>query len=136
MPWHLSKSDPRKVYDTHHNAVCVCQNADQAKLIAHAVNALAKNEAIKLREPSVPAGKESAEDRLSAGGASGHAKADAPLDTFDHDECCGKHLSRALRNGMKGDDWLCPSCGCEWKAEARGPLRHWTPVTMISLLRI
>ena len=33
MSWHLSKSDPRKVYDSYHNMVCVCQNAEQARLI-------------------------------------------------------------------------------------------------------
>ena len=40
MPWHLSKSDPRKVYNSRHETVCVCQNSDQADLIVRAVNAL------------------------------------------------------------------------------------------------
>ena len=40
MPWHLSKSDPRKVYDSYHNMVCVCQNENQSALIVKAVNDL------------------------------------------------------------------------------------------------
>lgn len=38
MPWHLSKSDPRKVYDSHHDVVCVCMTALQAAGIVLAVN--------------------------------------------------------------------------------------------------
>ncbi len=54
MPWHASKSDPRKVYDSHHEAVCVCQNQEQANLIVAAVNAFGAPDAmtIKLREPA------------------------------------------------------------------------------------
>ena len=37
MPWHLSKSDPRKVYDSRHEMVCVCQTAEQARIIVDAV---------------------------------------------------------------------------------------------------
>ena len=56
MPWHPSKSDPRKVYDSLHEAVCVCQNQEQATLIVEAVNALGAPDAItiKLREPAKP----------------------------------------------------------------------------------
>jgi hypothetical protein len=38
MPWHVSKSDPRKLYDGRHETVCVCQNAEQAALIVESVN--------------------------------------------------------------------------------------------------
>ncbi len=40
MPWHLSKSDPRKVYDSLHQPVCVCHKEEQAALIVKAVNGL------------------------------------------------------------------------------------------------
>jgi hypothetical protein len=133
MHWHLSKSDPRKVYDSYHNTVCVCQTADQASLIVGAVNASGKQQdAIKLREPSFPAEKEeSAKVSQSTGSAP------ALPDTWESDECCGKPLTRALRSGiLRTDDWLCPSCGAEWKAEQRGAVRHWTPAALVALLRI
>ena len=38
MPWHSSKSDPRKVYDQNHDVVCVCMNPAQATQIVSAVN--------------------------------------------------------------------------------------------------
>lgn len=37
MPWHLSKSDPRKVYDERHEPICVCQTPEQAARIVAAV---------------------------------------------------------------------------------------------------
>ena len=43
MPWHLSKSDPRKVYDERHEAVCVCQKPEQALIVVTAVNRLRKD---------------------------------------------------------------------------------------------
>jgi hypothetical protein len=52
MPWHLSKSDPRKVYDSYHNMVCVCQNAEQAKLIVDAVREFQPH--TELAFPAVP----------------------------------------------------------------------------------
>ena len=52
MPWHLSRSDPRKVYDERHEAVCVCQTAEQAALIVEAVRALpARNIEVPLPGP-------------------------------------------------------------------------------------
>ena len=51
MPWRLSKSDPRKVYNSRHETVCVCQNSDQADLIVRAVNALPGSVGLLLSEP-------------------------------------------------------------------------------------
>ena len=38
MPWHLSKSDPRKIYDETHDMVCVCRTNEQAAMVVAAVN--------------------------------------------------------------------------------------------------
>ena len=38
MPWHLSKSDPRKIYDETHEMVCVCRTNEQAAMVVEAVN--------------------------------------------------------------------------------------------------
>ena len=40
MPWHLSKSDPRKVYDERHTEICVCVTPEAAALIVTSVNRL------------------------------------------------------------------------------------------------
>jgi hypothetical protein len=40
IPWHLSKSDPRKVYDERHTEICVCVTPESAALIVTAVNRL------------------------------------------------------------------------------------------------
>lgn len=139
MPWHLSRSNPTKVYDSHHHEACIAASPELAAFIVRAANAAIMAGAtvpIRLRESSLPERKESAEVG-SERAASGTAQAGKPLDTFETDECCTKHLAKALRSGiLKADEWLCPVCGCEWKAEMRGPLRHWIPVTMIALLRI
>jgi hypothetical protein len=126
VPWHLSKSDPRKFYDNFHNVVAVAQTADQAALIVRAVNAL----------PSGAPGKESAEDGRSPGGTSEHAKADVPLDTFEPDECCGKHLAKALRHLSSSlESFACPKCGTEWRPTVKGPLRHWEPQAAVMIFR-
>lgn len=58
----------------------------------------------------------------------------APLATHDEDECCGRHISKALRSGAldKGDAWTCPKCGTEWKVTC-GPIRHWSPCPIIEV---
>lgn len=117
MPWHLSKSDPRKVYDSYHNMVCVCQTSDQARLIVEAVKAHGSPQAepIKLREPAVVP----------------DATADAgPLDTFEPEEgCCGREIAKAGRAGVLKSllSWDCPMCGCAWTPQTLGSVRHWTP---------
>ncbi len=56
-------------------------------------------------------------------------KAKGPMDTYAHDECCSKHLVKALRAGkLEGVmEWPCPQCGCFWLAERIGEFRHWKP---------
>lgn len=48
MPWHLSVSDPRKVYDSWHEVVCVCQDRAQAALIVDSVNSTMRKEGAEL----------------------------------------------------------------------------------------
>lgn len=92
-----------------------------------------------------PGGKEDAERKSSdnVGGLTtepGAVKA-APeiltLDTFEPDDCCGKHLAKALRDGKlkRQTMWECPTCGCDWFTEAVEGVRHWKPMTTIQLLR-
>ncbi len=141
MPWHLSASDPRKVYDSHHNAVCVCWSADQAALIIRAVNALGpQDESIKLREPARE-GKESLVHQAAEQGAvsvGSTAKRTVP-NTFDEDACCTVRLARSLAMGkVPGDEWTC-RCGAEWKAQIVGQdgsaVRHWSPVAAVAIFR-
>ena len=119
MPWHLSKSDPRKVYDSYHSMVCVCQNAEQAKLIVDAVTAHAPQaETIRLREP--------APLRV------------APLDTFEPDDsCCGREIAKAARSGVLASLqlWTCPKCGLDWAPQLMGGIRHWTPRPAVAVFR-
>jgi hypothetical protein len=124
MPWHQSKSDPRKVYDSGHNVVCVCMHGDQAALIVKAVNSLpgAESTFVKLREPAaIP-------------DATGQAE---PLDTFEQDNCCGTHLAKAGRSGVLASltSWECPRCGTEWVAKISGPIRHWCPTAAIAIFK-
>lgn len=127
MPWHQSKSDPRKVYDSYHNTVCVAQTADQAAVIVKGVNALGpQSDAIKLREP------------LAAHPVQivGETPA-APLDTFEQDNCCGVHLAKAGRGGVLAavTSWHCPMCQTEWMPRVSGPIRHWAPVATVMIFR-
>jgi hypothetical protein len=138
MPWHLSVSDPRKVYDSFHNTVCVAQTSDQAALIVKAVNALGpQDQAIKLREPGVPVEKESAEQNQSRA-TSGTGKPEgAPLDTFEQDNCCGVALSKAGRAGVLAalTSWDCPRCQTQWTPAVTGPIRHWTPAAAVMIFK-
>ena len=130
MPWHLSKSDPRKVYDSQHQTVCVCQTAEQAALIVRAVQAFGpQTETIRLREPNpvygpggivmwatetalldihepekLPPQYGPVDDfgkQIKVPGA--NQAGNESLDTHEPDECCGKHLDRTLRNGVLWD---------------------------------
>jgi hypothetical protein len=71
------------------------------------------------------------------------------LNTFQDDPCCNKPLIRALEELEGAFTWICPKCGCEWKAmihhtvtEVVGDqaicdsIKHWTPVPMIEMLRV
>lgn len=130
MPWHASKSDPRKVYDSYHNAVCVCQNQDQANLIVAAVNAFGAPDAmaIKLREPS-PAGKESAKEPEQTCGASlpGHNADAPPTHAWITDGCCDKALRKASLSGnLDGlQPFECSKCGTTYWPRREGPVVNW-----------
>jgi len=130
MPWHLSKSDPRKVYDSYHNTVCVCQDQDQANLIVSAVNAFGPSDdmAIRLREPIARAGKESAEGSPGGGGSEHANNAEPPpVHTSTADGCCGVAISRAMASGVldKLPSFTCPKCGTLYEPKRQGPLVHW-----------
>lgn len=135
MPWHLSKSDPRKVYDERHEVACVCRTAEQA---ARIVAAMTGKATLVLREPAPPMEREGKETFIPSDGKS-HI---APLDTFEPDSgCCGREIAKASRNGAlrDGDCWDCPTCGCTWKADPRIDWmvrgRHWSPAPAISIFR-
>jgi hypothetical protein len=111
MPWHQSRSDPRKVYDHRHETVCVCMNADQAALIVRGVNALpgsAVDTFIKLREP------EPAKPQFT------HVTAQA-------DGCCAKHIAKASLSGAldRMQPWACPKCGTTYWPRQEGPVVNW-----------
>lgn len=67
------------------------------------------------------------------------------LNTFQDDPCCNKPFIRALgKNELEDKDtWLCPKCGCTWKAalisgtdSGEAAIKHWSPVPMIEVLRV
>ena len=99
--------------------VCVCQTAEQARLIVDAVTAHAPQaETIRLREP--------APLRV------------APLDTFEPDDsCCGREIAKAARSGVLASLqlWTCPKCGLDWAPQLMGGIRHWTPRPAVAVFR-
>jgi hypothetical protein len=117
MPWHLSKSDPRKVYDSYHNMVCVCQTAEQAKLVVDSVNECKPQpETIKLREPIqhpdiLPPVRE------------------IPLThvTVQAEGCCAKLIAKASISGAldRMQPWECPKCGTTYWPRRERPLVNW-----------
>ena len=149
MPWHLSKSDSRKVYDERHNTVCVCENSVYSRIIVEAVNVaeISRKETIA-NKPT---------DQGSAGGEQLHAHGVspatirlkeplpmAPVDAFAPDDCCGKLIIKASRDGVLRSvtAWQCPKCGEEWKPETRFangaafPYRYWTMHPATAILRL
>lgn len=130
MPWHLSKSDPRKVYDERHEVVCVCQTPEQAARIVAAVTG---KTTIVLREPATGE-RDEPEKFIPADGTSRIA----PLDTFEPDySCCGRRIAKAARTGTLAavTSWECPDCGCEWRPQIAGTVRHWSPVPRVLILK-
>lgn len=137
MPWHQSKSDPRKVYDSHHQTVCVCMNVEQAVLIVRAVNAMpgsAQDSFVKLLEPSTPAGKESAESSNTEpeGRRGENAQAAASLThvTAQADGCCAVPIRKASLSGVLDQmrPWECPKCGTTYwpnPIAASGGMVNW-----------
>lgn len=125
MPWHLSKSDPRKVYDERHQTVGVMQTPEQAALIVDAVNAwrVGYPETIRLREPLARAG-------ATVG------QTPRPLNSYDPDPCCGASLSKAISLNPGIESWECPKCGSVWLPAMVGAVRHWSPVVAMEVFRI
>jgi hypothetical protein len=128
--WHQSKSDPRKVYDAYHQTVGVMQGAEQAELIVEAVNALGPERYNSMRK-----------ERLGTERAGAPEQVYSPVSltqTYQEDDCCGKHVSKAIRSGTVGVSgaFTCPKCGCEWRAGQIGErLFHWTPRPIIEVFR-
>lgn len=58
------------------------------------------------------------------------------LHTFEHDDCCGPSLARALRSGdmATAESWTCPNCGEEWKPRTVGQARHWEPHPAVMMI--
>ena len=120
MPWHLSTSDPRKLYDERHEVVCVCTTAEQARFILEAVLAGGKASELRLREPTTETPKVAVRTH-----------------SFEPDECCGRHIARAIQRGTIAlDFWSCPACHCEWRPEtsANGAVVHWRPYPALMTL--
>lgn len=125
MPWHLSRSDTRKVYDQTHAAVCVCQTAEQAALIVEAVNKLG---------PERYRGKESGDTTSTGAPNSEHGAPVSITQTYQEEECCGKHLAKAIRTGSILNVWNCPKCGCDWTGEQVGTVRNWKPIPLMEVI--
>lgn len=126
MPWHLSKSDPRKVYDERHEPVCVCQTPEQAARIVAAVTGKSQ-EVVQLREPMAGDRNEGREMFIPASELKGSISL---TDSFEPDGgCCTAKIMKASRDGVLKSltSWECPSCGCEWTPKSAGMFRHWSP---------
>lgn len=56
---------------------------------------------------------------------------------FTPDECCGKHIGKALLKGTLDDakNWHCPRCDCEWTWRDIEGIRMWEPVLHLEVLR-
>lgn len=124
--WRQSKADPRKVYDSRHETVCVAQNAEQAALIIRAVNALPVGDSetfIRLREPALS-------PQFYPPVISSYVQS---FNTFDPDECCTKALSRAPLKDLTS--WECPGCGATWTPAEHGTVRHWTATPAVMIFR-
>jgi hypothetical protein len=61
---------------------------------------------------------------------------------FASDDCCGKRILKASRDGaLEGvKEWICPKCGCSWQPKQitaistsaeSGELIYWAPVPMM-----
>ncbi len=127
MPWHQSKSDPRKVYNESHEVVGVMQTSEQAAHIVAAVNYYDKL-----------TGRKEHGQVQSTGAPMEQADAPVITHTFQDDECCGKSLSRWIRKGCPGTErmWSCPRCGCEWAPIMVNPgVVHWCPTVFMEVIR-
>jgi len=129
MPWHLSKSDLCKVYDSRHETVCICQNAEQAALIVQAVNALPRADQdsfIRLREPVNTANTANAVSAVSL------------THTHAAEGCCARAIAKAIGSGVMNSltVWECPKCGTEYHARREGPVVHWEARAAVQVFRL
>jgi hypothetical protein len=121
MPWHISRSNPLKVYDSYHAEACIAATPELAAFIVRAANAgIAANLTVPLRlqEPARP------------------EPVKHEMDLVDEDSCCGPKLVQALNRGVNGDTWFCPTCSCEWRAHMipEQSVRRWSPVVEVQVL--
>ena len=117
MPWHLSKSDPRKVYDERHQQVGVMQTEDYARIIVEGVNAfLSRGGQITLREPLAGA------SQCTVG------QTPNPIHVSQADGCCTRPFAKASQSGQLDSlkPWECPKCGTMYTASQQGPVVNWT----------
>ena len=116
MPWHLSKSDPRKVYDERHQTVGVMQTPEYAAQIVAAVNGQPlPAQQIKLREPEPP----------------------KPMHVNQAEGCCARALAKASLSGELEAVKLfeCPKCGTRYKGGTIGPVTHWEAQSDVVVFR-
>lgn len=50
-----------------------------------------------------------------------------PPNTWEHDDCCSKHLARYLKAKPDSKTFECPKCACEWEPRRVAGMRHWSP---------
>ena len=118
MPWHLSRSNPMKVYDERHTEVCVCCTAEAAALIVQGVNALpyeSRGTFVKLREAQL------APQPVSS------TVAPRQTHTTIADGCCGRQIGKASLAGRLESvtKFECPTCGTTYESRTEGPLTVW-----------
>lgn len=130
MPWHLSKSDPRKVYDERHEPVCVCQTPEQAARIVAAVTGKSQ-EVVRLREPVVLGNlSELSKQFPDAVMPDPERETISLTDSFEPDGgCCTARIMKSSRDGVLKSltSWECQKCGTEWTPTSAGMFRHWSP---------
>jgi KTSC domain len=64
--------------------------------------------------------------------------AEPPMQSYQEDECCGRHIYKFLRDDLTSqhmDRWNCPRCGQEWRAKIQGQLKRWYPHVTQMILR-
>lgn len=67
----------------------------------------------------------------------------AILNSHEPDDCCGRHINKAMREGKldTATVFVCPRCGLEWKPltvsdDYTGEVlaQHWTPRPHIAMV--